>query len=784
MSLAQQKASDGAAQRTLVVRHARVLITKTQSFFAHGQDAMFKSMQAHCFELSDLRPHTTQAQNLRTAALLLERQAGAYGLSLRAALSEVIEDEFDAVIPGLLRLLRQADPATDSSLPRSLALLDVDEIERHLLIDRTAHRFNARYEPGLVTLTQAVGALLHREDFALVDCPFRPSALIRAFSIAWHMCEFDPKAVEDFLSTLDPQHSIDLAPLYTSLTELLVRDGFSAQVVHRIKRAAGAEPPAMPSRPGGAAHKVVAGVQDTAAPLSGAPPLESPAVDATGGGIVERARQFLQKLGLGTPPASSASAAPGSPGGSAAGSGGGGAHGGDGAMASMSAYPAPDPGLLGFLGRMQASLMQLTVAPSIEGQDGGAHNVLRTMRERDEVRGATEMDLGTIDALAQVFDYVFADPALPMQLKYVIGRLQIPVLKAALLDREFFLSPAHPARRLVDALAAASLGWSPEHGEDDPLFVQVNAVVNRVLTEFVDDLGLFATLLADFEAAMQQAQRQAEQRMASTASAEQGMEALQAARAHADNVVHQCIEALAPHESVPPFMLPFLTIQWREVMGQAWAHREQDGSAWEQALQTLDEVIWSTQVKTHAEERSRLMALLPDMVRRLNTSLDAIEWAGDARAAFTRCLIDTHMKVIRSPRSAPAPLETGPGELESASARRALQELEARRALQAKRRADAFDTMVQAFVRGLWFDFSQHDDRWQRYRLGWVSPRRTRLLFTNRDGFEAFVRSEQEVAELLRAGRLRVLDAQPVVERAIGHIVACADQPVMEMELV
>ena len=784
MSLAQQKASDGAAQRTQVVRHARALITRTQAFFANGQNAMFKSMQAHCFELSDLRPHTTQAQNLRTAALLLERQADAYGLSLRSALSEVIEDEFDAVIPGLLRLLRQTDPATDSSLPRSLALLDVDEIERHLLIDRTAHRFNALYEPGLVTLTQSVGALLHRDDLALVDCPFRPSALIRAFSIAWHMCEFDPKAVEDFLSTLDPQHCIDFAPLYASLTEALVRDGFSAHVVHRIKRAAGAEPLALPSQPGSAAHKVLSGARATAAPVPGAPPLESPVAEATGGGIVERARQFLQKLGLGTPAAVSAAAAAGGSGGAAAAYDTGAASGPDGAMAGRPTYPAPDPGLLGFLGRMQRSLDQLNIAPSVQGPDGGAHNVLRTMRGRDEVKGATEMDLGTIDALAQVFDYVFSDPALPMPLKYVIGRLQIPVLKAALLDREFFLSPSHPARRLIDALAAASVGWSPESGEDDPLFVQVNAVVNRVLAEFVDDLELFAALLADFEAAMQLAQRQAEQRMAGAASAEQGMEALQAARAHADNVVHQCIEAQAAHESVPPFMLPFLTIQWREVMAQAWALREQDGTAWEQALQTLDEVIWSTQAKTHAEERSRLMALLPDMVRRLNTSLDAIEWGGDARAAFTRCLIGTHMKVIRSPRSAPAPLETGPGELESASARRAMQELEARRALQAKRRADAFDTMVQAFVRGLWFDFSQQDDMWRRYRLGWVSPQRTRLLFTNRDGFEAFVRSEQEVAELLRAGRLKVLDAQPVVERAIGHIVACADQPVLEMELV
>ena len=115
---------------------------------------------------------------------------------------------------------------------------------------------------------------------------------------------------------------------------------------------------------------------------------------------------------------------------------------------------------------------------------------------------------------------------------------------------------------------------------------------------------------------------------------------------------------------------------------------------------------------------------------------------------------------------------------------RALQELETRRALQAKNEADVFDAMVQAFVRGLWFDFSVEQDLWQRYRLGWVSPQRTRLLFTNREGFEAFVRSEHEVADLLRAGRLKVLDAQPIVERAIGRIMSGTGQAPVDMELV
>lgn len=110
-----------------------------------------------------------------------------------------------------------------------------------------------------------------------------------------------------------------------------------------------------------------------------------------------------------------------------------------------------DAALLGFLGGLQQRVGAGSASSQFPGwldsQDFGGSNVLRRMHERDEVRNAPEIDRGTIDALAEVFDFVFADRAIPMQLKIVIGRLQIPVLKAAMIDRDFFLSTTHPARR-------------------------------------------------------------------------------------------------------------------------------------------------------------------------------------------------------------------------------------------------------------------------------------------------------------------------------------------------
>ena len=83
--------------------------------------------------------------------------------------------------------------------------------------------------------------------------------------------------------------------------------------------------------------------------------------------------------------------------------------------------------------------------------------------------------------------------------------------------------------------------------------------------------------------------------------------------------------------------------------------------------------------------------------------------------------------------------------------------------------------MAQSFTRGVWFDFLGQSDTKQRCRLSWISPLRTRFLFTNRDGFDAFVRSEREVAALLRRGALQVIDQEPIVSRALDRILSQAE---------
>ena len=274
--------------------------------------------------------------------------------------------------------------------------------------------------------------------------------------------------------------------------------------------------------------------------------------------------------------------------------------------------------------------------------------------------------------------------------------------------------------------------------------------MQRVLTEFENDLALFVDLLREFTEFLFESEQRAQVRVEPVAQEERVGESWEHALEQADELIHERIQALSAEQAVAPFLLPFLTNQWREVMARAWMDESTRAHTYAQATKTMEQLIWSIQPKTSSDERRELVAILPDMVRQLNAGLDTIEWNGKPRATFTRRLITTHTLAIRLTQS--MPLDTGSAALEDRDGQVALQQLDERRAARQFTSVDSYDAQAQSFQRGMWFDVSIEQGTHIRCRLSWVSPMRTRLLFTNRDGFDAFVRSEREVSAMLRAG--------------------------------
>ncbi len=123
----------------------------------------------------------------------------------------------------------------------------------------------------------------------------------------------------------------------------------------------------------------------------------------------------------------------------------------------------------------------------------------------------------TIELVAMLFDFVFETRDLPDGIKALLARLQIPVLKAAMLDGAFFAKKSHPARLLINALAQAGLGWSPAMGQEDPLYKKIDEIVHKILDGFTDNLAIFDELRDDLERYLAEEEKAAEANIQSTA---------------------------------------------------------------------------------------------------------------------------------------------------------------------------------------------------------------------------------------------------------------------------
>jgi hypothetical protein len=779
------------------LRLARKLIAQALSFFSTHEEETLNLLRNHLMDLVDARPGMARGQNLRSIHLLL----GKYGAKFHQAIQAALAEEFSAALANALpdpsKLNSRSAPLDDGLQGLNLSLIEVDDVERILVLDRMAQRFSQRYEVGLEPLTLRLSQLVGKESFSNADNPFHPLVILRSFVRAWEKCELDPDATEDFASTLEPVSIVNLTPLYEELNASLEKAGLAAQRTLVIRRAVGgggtgatapvplqsdAQDAGADSAEGagsyggggygggsgggssgaarggrGGAHSAAAGANSSMASLESGARSAWAAFEPARRTVAAHARQFLQRIGFQRAQADPDDDDSGYP-----------------AVAQRPVYEPADPALMGFLGNLQNNA-------GADWHDPSDPNVLRQMREREEIRSAPELDRGTVDALAEVFDFVFADQAIPMQMKVIIGRLQIPVLKAAMIDRDFFLSDEHPARRLVDTLAGASVAWAPEKGEADPLFIRIESTVQRVLAEFEDNLDLFADLLRDFTEFLFESEQQIQNRVEPVAQLEHQVEATEHFKAQADELVYQCLSQPSEEKSLVPFLLPFLTNQWRDVIALILQNAASNGgsneasatdsgkAASDEAFKTMQVLIWSTEPKTTAEQRRELVAVLPDLVRQLNVGLDAIAWDGDERGMFTRRLINTHTLAIRMKK--PQELDSQAAALESHQGEAAIKELDERRAArQTVGEDDPFDAMAHGFKRGMWFDVEVEPGISVRCRLSWVSPMRTRLLFTNRDGFDAFVRSEREVAAMARMGRLNVVDQVPIVGRALEHL--------------
>ena len=92
---------------------------------------------------------------------------------------------------------------------------------------------------------------------------------------------------------------------------------------------------------------------------------------------------------------------------------------------------------------------------------------------------STQSEKATIEIVALMFQAILAEDRIPAAIRVWFARLQMPVLRLAIAEPEFFASLEHPARQLIDRMGSCVLGFNADVS-GGALEVEVKRVVQVI----------------------------------------------------------------------------------------------------------------------------------------------------------------------------------------------------------------------------------------------------------------------------------------------------------------
>ncbi|MFO7993988.1 MAG: DUF1631 domain-containing protein [Marinobacter sp.] len=335
-----------------------------------------------------------------------------------------------------------------------------------------------------------------------------------------------------------------------------------------------------------------------------------------------------------------------------------------------SGMPSGGAGLLD-TGTLMARLSDIQ-AQSVHWQQGEVVPLSEQLQpvfraETGDRMNAGQVDSDVINLVSMLFDFILEDRQLHPVMKAVIGRLQIPVLKVALSDRNFFNRGGHPVRKLLNELAMSAIGWAEKKaGQRDPLREKIESVVDRVLNEFTDNVEIFSELLSDFGHFMDLDRRRRELVEQRLRDAEEG----RAKQERASRAAEVLLNEQMTGRELPPPVVTLLNEAWSKYLQWVVLREGEDSERWQSACTLTRQLVWSVDPRpVEGGTRSELLRAIPGIVDGLRSALQEISWDPFATDAAIRDLELAHVDVFqrlvtttRRPEPADEPVETNTAE--------------------------------------------------------------------------------------------------------------------------
>ena len=649
-------------------------------------------------------------------------------------------------------------PAQQEASFDSLALVQNDELEESVAIDTMVAKVMSRASQPLSHLTTRMNVLVSRK-LDDKNNPLGPQQLCEYFLDACHSLGVEIKVKLIILKLFERYVLADLEQLYAESNQILVAAGILPELQSKPPRRSTSRSGA----PGRAAPRSAAGAGEAS------PTYANDDVQEAFGSL----QALLSELRGSALPARNL---------------------------PSDAVPISSNDLMRLLSHLQSRAPQQIDEYDLQAQ---LEQLLhRVSAKSGKSRVVGEVDEDVINLVSMLFEFILDDRTLPDSLKALIGRLQIPVLKVAVLDKTFFSRGSHPARRLLNEIASAAMGWvDQDETQRDSLYQKIEQVVSRLLNDFVDDPTIFSELLADFLAFTGDERRRSELLEQRTRDAEEGRAKAEMARKEVEHALNQRLLG----KTLPEVVVRLLQEAWSKVLLLTCLKHGTQSEQWQAALTTMDDLIWSVTPHEAPEARARLLELVPSLLKNLREGLASAAFDPFSTSDFFTRLEALHVQTLLqlNPTIEPAPaapardtgshvrlfteqkLELPPREepAEEATTLAPMVEVNEEIILLAPGESreqepeinladnDEALTQVDNLRVGSWVEFQEDEDHKLRCKLAAIIKPTGKYIFVNRTGMKVLEKTRTGLAIEFRRGAIRLLNDALLFDRALESVI-------------
>lgn len=269
----------------------------------------------------------------------------------------------------------------------------------------------------------------------------------------------------------------------------------------------------------------------------------------------------------------------------------------------------------------------------------GVVKVADKLREKtDELKkkAETKSEKAIIEMVALMFQAILAEERIPTTIRVWFARLQMPVLRVALAEPEFFGTLNHPARQLIDRMGSCVMGFEASSITGGALEAEIKRIV-QVIEQYPETgKRVFQIVYDEFQKFLAKflTGKEKTQKVVSVAQQVEQKETL---------AIQYTIELRNMLKDIPvrDEIRTFLYKVWAEVLAVSAVRKGPKDTETVAMKKAAADLVWSASAKPNRNDRARVIQDLPQLLQRLRAGMSLLGMSQTDQDAHIKIVSDT-----------------------------------------------------------------------------------------------------------------------------------------------